>query len=83
MVGLINYQIIFTTLGNIINNKSNNLLKNTNKNILINMKKKLESENFDGWFTSIENSATVEVCLLNDKNIFTIIKQKKFKENSK
>ena len=45
------------------------------------MKKKLESENFDGWFTSIENSATVEVCLLNDKNIFTIIKQKKFKEN--
>ena len=33
----------------------------------------LRNENFDGWFSSIQNQATVEVALINDDSIFTIL----------
>jgi len=37
----------------------------------------LKKENFDGWFTSIDNRAAVEIALINDKNIFDVIKTEK------
>lgn len=37
----------------------------------------LKKENFDGWFSSIDNRAAVEIALINDKNIFDVIKTEK------
>lgn len=37
----------------------------------------LKKENFDGWFSSIENKVTVEVALINDPTLFEIIKTEK------
>ena len=38
----------------------------------------LKKENFDGWFSSIENKLTVEIALINDPSIFSILKTEKY-----
>lgn len=65
---IINLRII-SALPDIIDNEKNNLDK-MNIEVLNNMKIILEKEYYDGWFSSIENKGTVEVALLNGKNIF-------------
>lgn len=35
--------------------------------------KYLKNENYDGWFASIQNHGTVEVALINDENVFTVL----------
>lgn len=64
---------IFSALSILINHKNGNLAKkhNTELNFFSNQLKK---ENFEGWFSSIDNKGTVEVALINDNNIFEIIK---------
>jgi hypothetical protein len=63
---------IFSSLSTLINHKNGNLAKK--HNIELNFfSNKLKKENFDGWFSSIENKGTVEVALINDNNIFKII----------
>ena len=42
---------------------------------LLSYVEELKKENFDGWFTSIDNKGTVEVSIINDETIFEIIKE--------
>ena len=41
----------------------------------------LKNENFDGWFTSIENKSTVEVSLINNLDLFEMIKTQELRRN--
>lgn len=66
----------------------NDLLEYPNKNlvnkhdfILEIIVQKLKEENFDGWFSSIDNKANVEIALLNDENIYEVIETKYLKHN--
>ena len=45
------------------------------------MVKELKEENFDGWFTSIENNPLVEVSLNNDTDIYEVIETQILKNN--
>lgn len=63
---------IFSSLEVLINHPKKNLAKTEDK---------LHIENFDGWFSSIENKSHVEVALLNNKNIYELIGTKELKKN--
>ncbi len=56
----------------------NNLAK-TQNNALYTFANKLQAEHFDGWFTSIENGSSVEVALINDPSIYSVIECKPLK----
>jgi hypothetical protein len=71
---------IFSSLHKFINSLNENLAKKNNDNLMC-FSEELKKENFDGWFTSIENKATIEVALLNDKNIFEVIKTEELRKN--
>jgi hypothetical protein len=64
---------IYFGLNNITNYPNKNLSKK-NKSELIILSNILKKENFDGWFSSIDNNkGTVEAVFINDPNIFEII----------
>ena len=71
------------------NNYTQNINYNNNLNYmskLSNNKKfdiidKLEKENFDGWFSSIENKSQIEVALINNENFYSIISCEKLTRN--
>jgi hypothetical protein len=71
---------IYSSLNQIINHPNKNLAKQNN-NILKVLVKDLKKENFDGWFSSIENRSSVEVAFINNKDIYEIIQTKKIKKN--
>ena len=71
---------IFSSLNKIINHPNKNLAKQNN-NILKVLVKDLKQENFDGWFSSIENISSVEVAFINNEDIYEIIQTKKIKKN--
>ena len=71
---------IFSSLHKFINSINENLAKK-NDNNLICFSEELKKEKFDGWFTSIENKATIEVALLNDINLFEVIKTDELRRN--
>ena len=63
---------IYSALSTLINDKNGNLAKR-HKEELDFFTKQLKKENLDGWFSSIENKGTVEVSLINDKNLYEIV----------
>jgi hypothetical protein len=69
---------IYSSLLSFTNHLSLNLAKKNN-NQLLSYAQELKKENFDGWFTSIENRGGVEVSLINDQNIFEAIKTDELK----
>jgi len=69
---------IYSSLLSFTNHLSLNLAKKNN-NQLLSYVQELKKENFDGWFTSIENRGRVEVSLINDQNIFEAIKTDELK----
>ena len=69
---------IYSSLLSFTNHLSLNLAKKNN-NQLLSYVQELKKENFDGWFTSIENRGGVEVSLINDQNIFEAIKTDELK----
>jgi hypothetical protein len=71
---------IFSSLSSFINNKNENLAKKYNSNLYC-FVNELKHENFDGWFTSIENKSTVEVSLINNLDLFETIKTEELKRN--
>jgi hypothetical protein len=71
---------IFSSLNKFSNHPNLNLAKK-NDNNLKSYVKELKKENFDGWFTSIENKSSIEVALINDNSIFEIIKTEEFTRN--
>ena len=81
MIETIKGNRIFSSLNLFTNNKNKNLSKTKLKNLLC-YAEKIKMENLDGWFTSIENKASVEVALLNDTNLFEVIKKGRFNNNT-
>ena len=71
---------IYSALEDFIEHPNKNLAKKHDF-ILQQMIKILKKENFNGWFSSIENKSSIEVALINDKNIYEIIDSKEFKKN--
>jgi len=63
---------IFSALSTLINHKNGNLAKRHNNELNF-FSNQLIKENFDGWFSSIENKGNVEVALINNNNTFEII----------
>jgi hypothetical protein len=71
---------VLSSLNSFTNNKNGIMIKRHN-NILKLFAIKLKKERFDGWFTSIEDKTTVEVALINNENIFDIVKTEELKRN--
>ena len=71
---------IYSSLNQIINHPNKNLAKKHN-DILKILVKDLKKDNFNGWFTSIENKSNVEVALINNFDIYEIIESKELKRN--
>jgi len=80
MIDFIGRTHIFSSLEKLINHHKKNLAKQ-NDNVLKILSKDLKKENFDGWFSSIENRSTVEIALINNKDIYEIIETKEIKKN--
>jgi hypothetical protein len=74
MIESLRKTFIFSSLHKFINSLNENLAKK-NDNNLICFSEELKKENFDGWFTSIE------VALLNDNNIFEVVKTEELRRN--
>lgn len=73
---------IYSALSVFINHPNSNLAKRHTKELIF-FSEQLKKENFDGWFSSIENKGTVEVSLINDNSLFEIVKCDIFKNNNK
>jgi len=71
---------IFSSLNKFSNHPNLNLAKK-NDNNLKSYVKELKKENFDGWFTSIENKSSIEVAIINDNSLFEPIKTEEFTRN--
>jgi hypothetical protein len=71
---------IFSSLNKFSNHPNLNLAKKNDNNLKLYVKE-LKKENFNGWFTSIENKSSIEVALINDNSLFEIIKTEEFTRN--
>ena len=71
---------LYSSLNDIIEHPNKNLAKKHDYILKI-MVKTLIKENFDGWFSSIENKSGVEVALNNKKDIYEVIDTIPLKHN--
>jgi len=71
---------IYSALNNLIEYPNKNLAKKHDYILKI-LEIDFKKENFDGWFSSIENKANVEVALNNNKDIYEVIETKLLKHN--
>jgi len=69
---------IYSALPNIIKNHPKLNLSKLNSNVLYDMREILETNNLEGWFTSVENKGYVETAFLNKPEIFKCIGSMKF-----
>lgn len=80
MINYIDEIKIYSSLNDIIDHPNKNLAKKHDYVLKI-LIEDFKKENFDGWFSSIENKATVEVALNNYKDIYEVIDTKILKQN--
>jgi hypothetical protein len=71
---------IFSSLDLFTNHPNLNLAKK-NPDQLFCYIRELKKENFNGWFSSIENKVSVEVSLINDPLFYKVIKTEKLRRN--
>ena len=64
---------LFSTVDVLTDNQNRKITKTYTSEKLNQYISYLRNENFDGWFSSIQNQATVEVALINNDSIFTIL----------
>jgi hypothetical protein len=62
-------------------NNNFNYMSKLSNNEKLNIIDKLEKENFNGWFSSIENKSHIEVALINNYNFYSIISCEKLTRN--
>jgi len=77
MVGGFNGYRVLSLLDTLIGQPGNNLAKQRDQNLAC-YARHLRAEGFDGWFSTIEGKATVEVALLNSPDIFTAGESEQF-----
>jgi hypothetical protein len=80
MIEKIKKNLIFSALHSFTLNKRGNLSKMNNSKLLL-FSNKLKHYNFDGWLTSINNKTAIEVALLNNNNLYKLLKSNKLNEN--
>ena len=73
---------IFSSLNTLTKHPNLNLAKKYDNNLRC-YREELKKENYDGWFTSIENKASVEVGLINDENNYEVVTTEKLRKNWK
>jgi len=71
---------IYSSLNQIINHPNKNLAKKHNY-VLHEVVNEIKKENFDGWFSSIENKGFVEIALINDTKLFELIDSQNLNRN--
>ena len=71
---------IYSSLNTFTKHPNLNLAKKYDNNLIC-YTKELIKENFDGWFSSIENKVSVEVGLINDNNNYEVLKTEKLERN--
>lgn len=71
---------IFSALDTLINKPGNNLAKTNDVNLSCYTKCLLKDQ-FDGWITSIENKADIEVALINDSRTFSYLPSEDLRRN--
>lgn len=76
MIGFIRGLRIFPLLQRLVNNPDKNLAKQKNSNLNC-FVKYLKEDSFDGWFSTIEGKTNVEVALINDSTLYSIIDSNK------
>lgn len=82
MVDNIKSLTVISSLENFINNNKKSLrLPKLNNNVRRSMAKLLKEGHFNGWFSSIEDGATLEIALLNDLTLFECVKSDEYKNN--
>lgn len=80
MIEKIKKSLIFSSLHLFTKNERGNLTKMNNSKLLL-FSNKLKSNNFDGWFTSINNKTNVEVALLNKNSLYELVSSDQLNEN--
>ena len=80
MIEKIQKNLIFSSLHLFTKNEMGDFSKMNDKKLLL-FSDKLKSNNFDGWFTSINNKINIEVALLNNRSLFELINSDKIDEN--
>jgi hypothetical protein len=73
---------IYSSLSTYIDHKYGNLAKRNNNELHF-FKDQLKKENFEGWFSSIENKGTVECAIINNTDLYKAYKSKLLKYNWK
>lgn len=71
---------VFSALDTLINKPGNNLAKTNDVNLAC-YTKYLQMDMFDGWISSIENKADVEIALVNDSRIFSFSPSEELRRN--
>jgi len=71
---------IFSCLNTFTKHPNLNLAKKYDKNLMC-YREELKKEQYDGWFTSIENKTSVEVGLINDEKNYEVLKTERLKRN--
>jgi hypothetical protein len=71
---------IFSCLNTFTKHPNLNLAKKYDKNLMC-YREELRKEQYDGWFTSIENKTSVEVGLINDFKNYKVLKTERLKRN--
>ena len=82
MIHDINKLKITSELNKLIYHENKNLSKQ-NIDVLKCLSEYLKKDNFDGWFSSIENKNTIEISLINNDEIFEILVTEKLKKKWK
>jgi len=82
MIEFNNNSVPFSCLSKITNNNIHLLKITHTKSQLLYYSNELKNNNFDGWFNSnVIDKTFIEVGLINDKNIFEILKTEKIKKD--
>lgn len=71
---------IYSCLNTFTKHPNLNLAKKYDNNLMCYMEE-LKKEQYDGWFTSIENKTSVEVGLINDEKNYEVLKTERLKRN--
>jgi len=80
MIDIIKRERIFSSLNILSNHPSLNLAKKNDENLNCYVRE-LRKEKLDGWFTSIENKTSVEIAIINDKEIYEVEKTERLTRN--
>jgi len=79
MISSFHKHFIYSSLDNLSNNR--NYMSKLSEKKRKCFVKKLKKENFDGWFSSIENKSQIEIAIINDNVLYSVISFENLRRN--